>query len=93
MPKRITTSLHAIYLALAVLFSLAAAADAQCFSPRETKQKIKRGEVVPISRALRRANIRGRVVKARLCRGPVYNVTILGPDGALLRRSISAKKN
>ena len=91
MTKRITISLRAIFLALAVLFSLAAAADAQCFSPRETKQKIKRGEAIPISKALRRANIRGRVVKARLCRGPVYNVTILRPDGELQRLSLSAR--
>ena len=91
MTKRITTSLRAIFLATAVLFGLAAAAEAQCFSPKETKQKIKRGEAISISKALRRANVRGRVVKARLCRGPVYNVTVLGPNGALQHISIPAR--
>ena len=91
MTKRFTISLRAICLALAVLFSLAAAADARCFSPKETKQAIKRGEVVPISTALRRSNIQGRVVKARLCSGPVYNVTVLLPNSALQRATIPAR--
>lgn len=91
MTRKYFTFLRALMLALAVQFSLAGAADAACYSPKQTKKAIKRGEAVPISTALRRANIKGRVVKAELCSGPVYNVTILLPSGALQRFSISAR--
>ena len=92
MTKRITTLLQAILLALAVLFSLAAAADARCLSPREAKTAIQNKQFVTIRKALNREGLRKvRVVRAKLC-PPYYVVTVLDKKGRLSTYNILATR-
>ena len=84
--------MRAIFLALAVLFSMAAAADAQCLNAQQTKIAIQTKQVVTIRRALNRAGLKNvRVVKAKLC-PPDYIVTVIDKKGRLLTRPIRATR-
>lgn len=92
MTKRHSTILRALFLALAVQFSLAGIADAQCLNSQQTKQAIKSKQVVTIRAALRRAGIKDvRVASAELCL-PYYIVSVIGNDGKLRTLEIQATR-
>ena len=90
MTKRYSTILRALLLALAVQFSLAGIADAQCLNSQQTRQAIKNNQVVSISAALRRAGLKDvRVASAELC-PPYYIVSVLKNDGTYSTHRIQA---
>lgn len=90
MIKRFAIFLRIVLLAVAVQFSLAGIADAQCLSPQQTKQAIKSKQVVSIRKAMSRAGLnKVRVVKADLCL-PNYIVTVMDKKGRLSTHTIQA---
>ena len=69
-------------------------ASAACLSAAETRQAVASGRAVPLSAALQREGIAGKVVNVRLCEsggGHFYDVKILQPRGQL--RSVRIPAN
>jgi len=94
MMTRLFNQLRAFALAFAVLAAMPAVAHAACVSQQEARQFVKSGQAIPLSQALQRAGISGKVVRVALCktRGnpPFYRLAVLGPGGYLNKVVIPA---
>ncbi len=81
-------------LAFAVLALTPGAANAVCLSQAESYRFVKSGQVLPLSVAIKRAGVRGKVVRVALCKTrngpPRYRLAVLGPGGRLNKVVIPA---
>ena len=91
---RLHRCLKPLALALAVFVAIPAVANAAGVSQQEARRFVKSGQAIPLSQAIRRAGISGKVVRAALCktRGnpPFYRLAVLGPGGRLNKIVIPA---
>jgi len=82
-----------LMVAALALVASSAPALAQCASPAEARRAVSAGKAVPLSRALRRANVSGQVVRVALCRKgrrSVYRIGVLDRKGRLRQMVIPA---
>lgn len=70
-----------------------AAAQVRCLADSQIREMVEGQRVMPLSSALRSAGIGGRILSAKLCfegRRPVYQVSVLRPDGRVSQVSVPA---
>lgn len=85
----------ALTLLLALVAAPVAAQGVNCLSPQERQQAVTAGQALPLAQAQRnlRADQRGEVVNARLCRAGgnlVYLLTVVDRRGKVMRARIEA---
>lgn len=88
--------LTALTLLLALGAGPAVAQGVACLSPAERQQAVSAGQALPLAQAQRnlRADQRGEVVNARLCRAGgnlVYLLTVVDRRGKVMRARIEAQ--
>ncbi len=90
----IRTFLKTSALAIAVSVAMPTIASAVCLSQAESYEFVKSGRVLPLSKAIRRAGIKGKVVKVALCKTPDtpprYRLSVIGRGGNLRQVVIPA---
>jgi uncharacterized membrane protein YkoI len=85
--------------ALALIAMLWAGADparADCLPMRQARDLVRSGDAIPLAAAMRAARdaAPGEMIDGKLCRGGSglqYIVTILGPEGRVVRVTVDAK--
>ena len=95
MTIRNKTTLKALVLAIAVFAMMPAVANAACLSQAESYRFVKSGQVLPLSKALKRAGVSGRVVRVALCKTrngpPRYRLAVIDQRGNLIKMAIPAR--
>jgi uncharacterized membrane protein YkoI len=81
---------------IAVLWAGAGPARADCLPTRQARDLIRSGDAIPLAAAMRAARgaAPGEMIDGKLCRGGQglqYVVTILGPEGRVVRVTVDAK--
>jgi uncharacterized membrane protein YkoI len=87
---------RALFALIAMLWAVATPALAECLPMRQARDLIRSGEAIPLVAAMRaaRGSIPGEMIDGKLCRGGRglhYLITILGPDGRVVRVTVDAK--
>ncbi len=71
-------------------------AEAQCFTPEETREHVQRHGLIPLNDVVRSARgaARADLISARLCETDgnlVYMIAMLGRDGKVMRLTVDAR--
>jgi uncharacterized membrane protein YkoI len=86
----------AAFALIAMLWAGASPARADCLPMRQARDLVRSGDAIPLAAAMRAARgaAPGEMIDGKLCRnGPSlqYIVTILGPEGRVVRVTLDAK--
>jgi uncharacterized membrane protein YkoI len=85
-----------VFVLIALLWAGAGPARADCLPMRQARDLVRSGEAIPLAAAMRAARgaAPGEMIDGKLCRGGSglqYVVTILGPEGRVVRVTLDAK--